>query len=366
MASGIYGEGDMRQIGASVWFLFAAMFLPSPSDAADEKMKVAFVEVGTPAYGWVAADERGAKYLQDQLPWVEVKIVESIAEGPGVVPVLKSLADDGYKVIVGNAYGYASFAPKVASEYPKTIFIIEQASPENLPNLTSYYGYLEEARYLQGIVAGRMTKSNLIGFVGAFPFSPVISGVNAFALGVQSVNPKAVVKVAWVNSWSDAPKEKEAADALLAAGADVIANHTDSSATLKAAAAHGKWGTSSNWDWSAAAPDAFLSANVWNWGLYYVQLVNSVREGSFKPERSMGNLKNGVVDIVLGDKVPVDVRSAAQSAKVAIASGEKQIFAGPIEDNSGKLRVSQGQAISLNDASAKMDWLAKGVEGTTK
>jgi basic membrane protein A and related proteins len=356
----------VRKTRAAIITLALALVASTASQAADEKMKVGFVEIGTATMGWVAANEKGEKYLKEQLPWVDVKTVESIAEGPGVTAVLKNLADDGYKVIFGNAYGYATFAPKVAREFPKTIFIIQQASPENMPNLTSYYGHMEEGRYLEGVVAGRMTKSNLIGFVAAFPFSPVISGVNAFALGVQSVNPKAIVKVAWVNSWSDAPKEKEAADALLSAGADVIASHTDSAIPLQAAADHGKWGMSSNWPWSAVAPDAFLAANVWNWGLYYVELVKSVRDGTFKPERAMGSLKNGVADIALGKNVPDDVRAAVKSAKEELISGQRQIYAGPLSDNTGKPRVPQGETLSLNDASAKIDWLVKGVEGNTK
>lgn len=356
----------MRKIGASTVTLVLALIASTSSYAANDKFKVGFVEIGTSTMGWVAANEKGEKYLQEQLPWVEVKTVELIGEGPGVVAVLRNLADDGYKVVFGNAYGYAAFAPKVAVEHPKTVFVIQQASPANLPNLTSYYGNLEEGRYLEGVVAGRMTKSNLIGFVAAFPFSPVISGVNAFALGAQSVNPKAVVKVAWVNSWSDAPKEKEAADALLSAGADVIASHTNSAIPLQAAADHGKWGMSSNWAWSAVAPDAFLAANVWNWGLYYVNLVKAVHDGSFRPERAMGSLKNGVVDIALGKNVPDDVRQSVKSAKDALASGEKQIYAGPLSDNTGKLRIPQGETLSLNDASAKIDWLVKGVEGNTK
>jgi basic membrane protein A len=359
-------ESQVRKLSTSLLILIAGIIASSASYAAEDKFKVGFIEIGTPTMGWVAANEKGAKYLREQLPWVEVKTVESIAEGPGVVPVLKNLAGDGYRVIFANAYGYATFAPKVANEYPKTIFIIQQASPPNQPNLTSYYGHMEESRYLQGVVAGRMTKSNLIGFVAAFPFSPVVAGLNAFALGAQSVNPKAVVKVAWVNSWSDAPKEKEAADALLAAGADIIASHTDSAIPLQTAADHGKWGMSSNWAWSEVAPDAFLAANIWNWGIYYVELVKSVRDGTFKPERAMGSLKNGVADIALGKNVPDDVRASVKSAKDALISGEKQIFAGPLSDNTGKLRIPQGETLSLDDSSAKMDWLVQGVEGSTK
>jgi basic membrane protein A len=281
----------------------------------------------------VSANVNGAKYLAEQLPWVETTVVESIEEGPAVVPLLRSLAQKGYRIIFADGYGYGTFVPKIADEFPNTMFIVQQANP-GAAKVGSYYGYLEEARFVEGVVAGLMTKTNRIGFVGAYQVPPVISGVNAFALGVQSVNPKAVVKVNWVNSWNDPPKEKEAADALLNEDCDVIANHTDSPSTLKAAAARGRWGTSSNSDRSSAAPEAFLIANVWHWGVYYVDVVKAVRAGTYTPSRSMGSLKNGVVGLSgYGMNVSADAKRAAENAKSAIIAGKLRVFAGPLLDN---------------------------------
>jgi basic membrane protein A len=297
---------------------------------------------------------------------VETTIVESIQEGPAVVPVLKSLAEKGHKLIFANGFGYATFVPAVADQFPSTVFIVQQANPK-APNVGSYYGYLEQARYLQGVVAGLTTKTNRIGFVGAYSFPPVIAGVNAFALGAQSVNPKAVMKVNWVNSWNDPPKEKEAAEALLNDGADVIGNHSDSAATLRAAADRGKWGMSSNSNRSAAAPQAFLTANVWNWGIYYVEVAKQVREGTYTPGRFMGSLKNGVVALApYGQSVSPQARQAADKAREAIIAEKQAIFAGPITDNQGAARVPAGQTMPLVEASSTMKWLVRGVEGTVK
>ena len=169
------------------------------------------------------------------------------------------------------------------------------SDPHGPKNVTSYYGKLEQVRYLEGVLAGKMTKTNIIGFAGGWPYPAVVSGANAFALGVQSVNPNAKVITGWVNSWYNPPKEKETADALLNAGADIVANHLDSSATLLAAAAKGKWGMTSNASWASAAPQAFLSGSAWHWGPYYVRLVKSVMEGKFESKRYLGSLGDGTV-----------------------------------------------------------------------
>lgn len=349
--------------------VLVAPLAAAEATAAEEPIKVAFVEFATASgSGWVEANVRGAECLKEKVPGVEVTIVESVPEGPGVVPVLKRLAQEGQNIIVADAYGYAVFVPQVAAEFPDTIFSIQEAAPPGAgPNVASYYGYQEHARYLQGIVAGKMTQSNVVGFVGAFPIPPVISGLNAFALGLQSVNPDATIKVSWVNSWYDPPKEKEAADALMNAGADVIANQTDSAAPLQAAAARGMWGMSANKDWSSVAPEKFLTANTWNWCVYYEKLVNDVRSGSFTPERFMGGLENDVVQLApFGPGVTQEAKDAVEAARQKIASGELQIFAGPIYDNEGQLRVAEGETMSLDDAGGTMDWLVKGIEGTTK
>jgi basic membrane protein A and related proteins len=217
------------------------------------------------------------------------------------------------------------------------------------------------------VLAGKSTKSNIVGFVGAFPYSAVVSGANAFALGVKSVNPNARIVTNWVNSWYDPPKEKEAADALLSAGADTIVNHQDSAATLQAAAAKNKWGMTSNADWSFAAPNAFLSGSAWNWGPYYVKAVQQILAHKFEPVRYLGSLADGVVVLLpYGPAVSDDAKQAVETAKKKIISGDLKVFAGPIEDNEGKVRIPPGESLSSEDAATKMDWLVAGVQGSIK
>jgi basic membrane protein A len=335
---------------------------------ADEKLKVAFVEFSQPSgSSWVRANTESTKYLQEHVPDLEITRVESVADGPGVVPVINNLIAKGNKVIFANSYGYGTFIPEIAKKHPEVDFVVQMSDPKGPRNVASYYGKLEEVRYLEGVLAGKMTKTNIVGFSGAYPYSAVVSGVNAFALGVKSVNPSAKVVTNWVNSWYDPPKEKESADALLSAGADIIVNHLDSSATLQAAAAKGKWGMTSNADWSFAAPQAFLSGSAWNWGPFYVKAVEAVKANRFESTRDLGDLKSGIVVLLpYGPMVTDEAKQAVEAAKQRIMSGELKVFAGPIEDNEGKLRVPPGSELSSEDAATKMNWLVAGVQGAAK
>jgi basic membrane protein A len=347
--------------------LFGGLFLAHQA-IAEDKLKVAFVEFAQASgSSWVRANTESTKYLQERMPDLEITRVESVADGPGVVPVINNLIAKGNKVIFANSYGYGTFIPEIAKKHPDVRFIVQMGDPKGLKNVASYYGRLEEVRYLEGVLAGKMTKTNIVGFSGGFPYAAVVSGVNAFALGVKSVNPNAKVVTNWVNSWYDPPKEKESADALISAGADIVANHLDSSATLQAAAAKGKWGMTSNADWSFAAPQAFLSGSAWNWGPFYVKVVEAVKANKFEAKRELGDLKNGIVLLVpYGPMVTDEAKQAVEAAKKKIISGELQVFAGPLEDNEGKLRVPAGTVVSSDDAATKMNWLVSGVQGAAK
>lgn len=310
-------------------FSVLSIVLGGKNAAAQAPMKIAFIQ-DAPVSGsaWVRADRNAVDYLQGHVPNLKVTFVESVPDGPPVVPVINNLIAQGNKIIFANSYDYGTFIPAIARRHPDVYFVVQMADVEGLKNVACYYGKLEEARYLEGVLAGKMTKTNRIGFVGAYPYSAVVSGVNAFALGVQSVNPHARILVNWVNSWYSLPGEKEAADALLNAGVDIVANHDDSPATLQAAAAKGKWGMTSNADWSAAAPQAFLTGSAWNWGPYYVRVVRQVQTGTFKPVRYLGTLSDGTVLLLpYGPAVTPEAKAAVAAAREKIISGQLKIFA---------------------------------------
>jgi len=209
-----------------------------------------------------------------------------------------------------------------------------------------------------------MTKKNVIGYIGAFPIPEVIYNLNAFTLGIQSVNPAAKVHVVWSNTWYDPTVERQAAISLLDKGADVLLAYQDSPATIQAAAERGAMAGGNDSDMTRFAPNAYLTNPTWNWGPYYEKTVKAVMDGTWKTEQYMGSMADGMVDIApLGPSVPEDVKKLVTETKAAILKGELPIFKGPLSDNKGAVKVAEGKTMTLEEI-LLMDWLIQGVEGT--
>ncbi|MEW6226789.1 MAG: BMP family ABC transporter substrate-binding protein [Bacillota bacterium] len=334
------------------------------SFAASSKIKVGFIYVGPIGdAGWTYAHNEGRKYLEAQLPYVETVYVESVPEGGDCERVLTQLAEAGCKVIFATSFGYMDFVQNVAARYPNVVFM-HCSGFKTAKNVATYFGRIYQARYLSGLVAGKMTRKNLIGYVAAHPIPEVVRGINAFTLGVREVNPKAKVKVVWTNTWYDPAAEKEAAKSLLEAGCDVIAQHQDTPAPMQAAEEKGCYGVGYNTDMRQFAPKAVLTAPVWNWGPYYVKTVKAVYEGTWKTEEYWGSMAEGVVDIgPFGPMVPEDIKKLVAQKKQEIIAGTCKIFTGPIKDNKGVLKVPEGKLMSDPEL-LSFDWFVEGVEGT--
>nr|WP_238492471.1 BMP family ABC transporter substrate-binding protein [Desulfotruncus alcoholivorax] len=338
-----------------------------------EKLKVGFVYIGpVDDNGWTTAHDQGRKYLEEKLPYVETSYVENVPENPADAErVITQLAEEGNKVIFTTSFGYMDPTINVAKKYPDVIFL-HCSGYKNDKNVAAYFGRMYQARYLSGIAAGKATKSNLIGYVAAFPIPEVIRGINAFTLGVQKVNPDAKVKVVWTHTWIDAAAEKDAAVALLDSGADVIAQHQDSPGPQQAAEAVGKFGVGYNSDMGKMAPKAVLTSPVWNWGPFYVQIVQAIKEGKFDSTPKCGSLtywpglKDGIIGLApYGPMVSEETKQLIEQEKQRIISGEWDVFTGPIKDQQGQVKVPDGQKLSDNDM-LNMDWFVQGVEGSTK
>lgn len=334
------------------------------SQASGEKLKVAFVYIGPPGdAGWTYAHDEGRKYLEQQLPYVETTYKENVKENADAERVLTELAQQGNKIIFATSFGYMDYVEKVAKKFPDVVFL-HCSGFKTAPNVGTYFGRIYQARYLSGIAAGKMTKANVIGYVAAHPIPEVVRGINAFTLGVRSVNPKAKVKVVWTNTWYDPPAEKNAAISLLDAGADVIAQHQDTPAPQQAAEERGKYSISYNSDMSKFAPKAVLTGPVWNWGPYYVKTVEAVKNGTWKSEQYWGPMSDGVVDLApFGPMVPEDVKKLVEDKKKEILEGKWDVFYGPIKDQTGKERVAAGQDYPDKDK-LSFDWFVEGVDGT--
>ena len=331
---------------------------------AAEKLKVAFVYVGPVGdAGWTYAHEQGRKYLMSKMPDVDSVIVESVPEGADSERVITQLVEQGAKIVFTTSFGYMDPTLNVAKKYPNVTFM-HCSGFKTAPNVGTYFGRMYQARYLSGIAAGKQTTSNVIGYVAAFPIPEVVRGINAFTLGVRSVNPQAKVKVLWTNTWYDPAKEKQAAMSLLDAGADVIAQHQDTPGPMQAAEEKGKFGIGYNTDMSKMAPKAVLTSPVWNWGPYYVKVVEAVKNKSWKNDQYWGSMAENIVELApYGPMVKDDTRKLIDDAKKKIVGGQWDVFHGPVKDQTGAVKIAAGQKMSDADLLG-FNWFVEGVDGT--
>lgn len=329
---------------------------------AEKKIKVGFIYVGPVGDGgWSFSHDLGRKYLEKELG-VETILQESVPEGPEVEKVVNDMVDQGCNVIFATSFGFMDYVEKASKNHPDVKFL-HCSGYKTTENMGNYFGKMYQARYLSGIVAGLKTKTNKIGYVAAFEIPEVVNGINAFALGVQSVNKDAVVKVRWTHTWYDPAKEKEAAKALLDEGVDVMSQHQDTAGPQQAAEEKGAFAIGYNSDTSALVPKAFLTAPVWNWGPYYVETVKAVQNGTWKAEAYYTGLESGMIDIVpLNANAPEGAQAAVDKAKAEMLSGKQIVFAGPLKDQTGAEKVPAGSAMSEDDI-LKMNWFVQGVEG---
>jgi len=352
--------GITRSLIALGGIIFSTLANGASTDS--NPVKAAFIYVSPVGdAGWTRAHDDGRKAMEE-LANVETTFRESVPEASDVESVLNEYVNQGYNVIFTTSYGFMDATLNAAKQNPGTIFLHCSGSKTSA-NAGTYFGHMYQPRYLSGIVAGRMTKANILGFVAAFPIPEVIRGINAFTLGVRSVNPNAKVHVVWTQTWYDPAKERAAAEQLLDMGADVIAQHQDTPGPQQAAEARGKYSVGYNTDMSSFAPNAHLTAPIWNWGIYYKQVAEQIHNGTWKPEQYWGTMASGIVGLApYGAMVPQNVRDETETAKVRIISGEWDVFYGPIKDQAGNVKIADGEKMSDADMLA-FNWFVEGVLG---
>jgi basic membrane protein A len=346
----------------------AAAPAAEPTPAA-EPLVVGFLYVGPIGDGgFTYAHDQGRLYLEDYYKGaVKTIFQESIPETmQDVTNAAKNMIDQGAKVIFTTSFGFMDPTEALATEYPDVIFMHFSGFKMNETNFGNYFGAMEEARYLSGIVAGMKTETNKIGYVAAFPYTELLIGINAFTLGAQSVNPDATVSVVWTNSWFDPAKEKDAAIALLDQGCDVITQHVDTTGPQIAAQERGAFTIGYNSDSSAAAPEAFMTAPVWNHGIYYVAQIQKVIDGTWTPESYYGTMADGYIGLLpLTSVAPEGAQAKVDEVQAKIVAGQFPIFVGPIKDQNGTIVVPEGTTLDRT-AIWKMDYLVQGVQGSLK
>jgi basic membrane protein A len=327
------------------------------------KMKVGFVYVGPVGdAGWTYAHDAARKSLEKKLSYVETSFIESVPEGSDATRVISRFAGGGFSLIFTTSFGYQDATIETASRFPKVVF--EHCSGyRTAPNVGTYFGRMEEPRYLSGLIAGKMTKSKKIGFVAAHPIPEVIRGINAFTLGVREINSHAKVHVVWTQTWYDPGKEREATEGLLDTGCDVIAQHQDTPAPMQAAQERGAYGIGYNCDMRSFAPKACLTSPVWNWAPYYEKVAKAVHEGTWKSEKYYGGIKDGVVDLSpMSHLVPTEVQKIVKARRKAIIDGSFVVFKGPVKDQVGKVRIPAGTVPDV-DHLLNMKYFVEGVSG---
>jgi simple sugar transport system substrate-binding protein len=345
--------------------LAAALAVAGGSAArAEAPLKIGFVYVSPVGdAGWTYQHDLARKHLEQVYGnKIKTAFVESVPEGADAERVIRQLAADGNTLIFTTSFGYMNPTIKVAPQFPKVIF--EHATGyKRAANVGTYSARFYEGRYVAGVVAGKMTKSNTIGYVAAFPIPEVVNGINAFTQGLRSVNPKGQVRVVWTSAWYDPGKEREAAETLISQGADVVTQHTDSTAVVQTAEEKGAWAIGYHSDMSKYGKRAHLTASTHNWNSYYVQEVKKVMDGAWKSGDVWGGFKAGMVEMApMNPAVPKEVAALAKERQDAIAGGTLHPFAGPLKDQAGKVRVPEGKA--MTDAEIlSMNWFVEGVVG---
>lgn len=343
----------------------ASASAPAPAaPAKPDPLKVAFVYVGPVGdAGWTFAHDNGRKAIEAKFgDKIKTSYVEKVAEGPDAERVIRDLVAEGNKLIFATSFGFGDAMEKVAKDHPEVKF--EHATGfKTAPNLRVYDARFYQDAYIAGIIAGAMTKTNTLGFVASFPIPEVLRNINAFTLGAQSMNPKVKTKVVWVNTWFDPPKESEAAQTLINAGADVLLQNTDSTAVLQTAEKNGKYAFGWDSDMSAFAPKAHLASAVVNWAPYYEKAVNDVLNGTWQTGVARWGYKEGAVEVIkIAEAVPEAARKRIEEVKAGLKAGSFEPFTGPIVTNDGKEMLAKD--VKADDEwKGKVNFYVKGVEG---
>jgi simple sugar transport system substrate-binding protein len=332
--------------------------------SASAPLAVAFVHASPVGDGgWSFTHDRGRKDMETAFEGkVKTTTVEAAPDGGDVETVLRELATSGNRIVFGTAPGFREAMLRVAPEFPDVKW--EHAGGyKSGANLRSYDLRADQSAYLAGIIAGKMTHTDTLGFIASVPLPEVIRNINAFTLGAQSVNPAVRTKVVWVNKWFDPGRESEAAQALINGGADVLLQNTGSAAPLQVAEKAGKHAFGWNSSMKAHGTKAHLGSATVDWAPYYTKAVSQVLEGTWKAETHSWGIKEGVVDLVdIAEVVPEDVKALVEEKKKAIADGSFRIWKGPMISSDDREVLSTG-AIGDRAFISSIMFYVKGVEG---
>jgi basic membrane protein A and related proteins len=343
--------------------LAAALAVAAATPAlAQDKTKACFLYVGSKTDGgWTQAHDLGRQMVDKELgDKVETSFLENVAEGPDAERAIERLARSGCKIIFTTSFGFMDATVAVAAKFPDVKF--EHATGyKTAPNLAVYNSRFYEGRYIQGVIAAKMSKTGVAGYIASFPIPEVVMGIDAFLLGAQSVNPDFKLKVVWANTWFDAGKESDAAKVLIDQGVDIITQHTDSTGPMQVAAERGIMAFGQASDMIAAGPNTQLTAIVDTWGPYYVKRINALMDGTWESGNIWDGLAEGILTMAPYTNMPDDVKALAMETEAKIKSGELKPFTGPVTKQDGTEWLKAGESAG-DDVLSGLNFYVMGVD----
>ncbi|EHK56241.1 BMP family ABC transporter substrate-binding protein [Allomesorhizobium alhagi] len=342
----------------------AAAVLSLGTMGAQAATKACYIYVGPIGdFGWSYQHHQGALEMQKNLGEenVELAYLESVPEGADAERAIERFARSGCNIIFTTSFGYMDPTNKVAGKFPDVKFEHATGYKREHPNVATYNSRFYEGRYVQGIIAAKMSKAGVAGYIASFPIPEVVMGINAFVLGAQSVNPDFKVKVVWANTWFDPGKEADAAKALIDQGVDIITQHTDSTAPMQVATERGIKAFGQASDMIKFGPETQLTSIVDDWGPYYIERVKAVIDGTWKQHDVWGGMKEGHVVMAPYTNMPDDVKKLAEETEAKIKSGEFNPFTGPINRQDGSEWLKDGE-VAEDGVLLGMNFYVQGVD----
>ncbi len=350
-----------RLLGALA--LAAAM---TPGLAAAQGMdeaKACFIYVGPIGdFGWSYQHDQGRLAVEEAFGGkVTTAYLENVAEGADAERAIERFARSGCNIIFTTSFGFGDATNAVAGKFPDVKFEHATGYKREHPNVTTYDSRFYQGRYVLGQIAAKMSKTGTAGYIGSFPIPEVVQGINAFMLGAQSINPDFKVKIVWVNSWFDPGREADAAKSLFDQGADVLSQHTDSTAGMQVAEERGLMAFGQASDMIKFGPNAQLTAIVDDWAPYYVERVKAVMDGTWEQQATWEGMADGAVVMAPFTNMPDDVKAMAEKTTQAITSGELHPFTGPIRKKDGTVWLKAGEVAPDGDL-ASMNFYVEGID----
>ncbi|WP_106478517.1 BMP family ABC transporter substrate-binding protein [Phytohalomonas tamaricis] len=355
-----------KKIRKPLWLL--ALFISSHATAnnSTNPLQMSFMYGGPVSnpVGWIHGHEIARKQLEKEFSGgLKTRYVEKVLTTTAASSVIHQLSRQSSDIVVGASFDFMNPIMQAAKQNPNTIYLCASCYKQ-APNVGNYLASTYQGRYIAGILAGYMSKTGIAAYIGSYPLPEVIRDINAFLLGMRTVNPKAILRVTWLNTWDDPQKEMEAVTLMVAQGADVVTAHNDSASVVMAAERAHVYSVGYGSDMRKYGPKGQLTAIVQNWEPYFRQSIDAVRSGAFKGGDYWGDVVDGIVTLSpFNDAIPQEAQDKALAMLEKLRQRQRDVFVGPISNQAGKVVVPAGMTLGHKEL-ARMDYFVEGINGS--